>query len=104
MTPRHKVSIDTLANHNFECDKSLLQNVKRTSFKVGGSTGTDHGTIIGTLPGFGDAAYLPKAGCNGFSAAAIQKYRSEVEPGVMWKVHMNTDLTLSFDWDEITCQ
>ena len=92
------VSIDTLANHNFVSNRSLLRDIERVSFSVTGSTGAGSGNEMGSIPGFGQAAYLPQAGCNGLAASVVQKYPCSVEPGKHWTVHMSPDLDLVFLW------
>jgi hypothetical protein len=94
------VSIDTLANCNFVFNKDLLCDIKSATFQIRGSTGMGGGTQIGTLSGFGEAVYLPQSGVNGISAKTIQQYKSEVEPGVYWRVHINQSLTIDFTWSE----
>jgi len=96
------VTIDTFASHSFAADRSLMRALRPYEFKVQGATGLGSGSLMGTLPGFRDCAYLPQAECNGLCVRDAYMYPNETEHGVSWTIHLTPDFSLVFLWDDET--
>ena len=94
------VYIDSLANMSFAANEHLLRNIRGRHLNVNGIHGEAPTSMVGTLPGFGEAIYAPDAGTNGLALCEIEeRYRVTYEQRVRFVVHVNASLQLVFDYD-----
>lgn len=96
--PADLVAIDTCANVSFVGNRELLRDVRPFRFNVSGATGEGGGTEVGTLPGFGEAAYLPNCEINALAACDVFRYECHILAAESWTVHMPGGLDIVFEW------
>ena len=95
----YTLSIDTLSNHTFCCNKNMLYGIHKTRYGIQGATGTGDGNYMGYLKGLGlKAAYLPLSKKNALSAKDAQKYEGHMDLGKSWMIHITSDYSIDFKW------
>ena len=63
-----------------------------------GANGESAGSKMATMFCFGDSAWLPDAVRNGIAEVNLHRFDCEMKPGVFWRVRVDEDSVLVFDW------
>lgn len=94
------IYIDSLADHAFTNNKDLATNWRNHEFKIESVTGKDRGSLMGTLPCFGDVAYTPRSGVSARPMATIENYPYKIESRKRWTADICPTLSLVFMYNK----